>query len=254
MTKIRLSFCSMAKDSLSNIRNMVESVRPIVDEIIIIDSGSESEVVKYEREVADKVISLEFKNDFSILRNRSIEESSGDWILTLDSDETISPALAQKIPELIAVAPEEVEGYYLKRIHYIDEPRPLPDYWKQLRLYRRKARYFGSVHESIKNLSLTLPVDDEDCYILHHNNRSQQHVKAMEYTQYLKDKLTKVRAQGDEPMVEYYSYKLWVQEEIYNLETDPNVNFELLSSRYKEYEIKKKQIEEKRKIEKWVIT
>ncbi|MEI6499082.1 MAG: glycosyltransferase, partial [bacterium] len=207
MSEVRLSFCAVVKDSLKNIQQMIESIQPIVDEIIIVDTGSSEEVLSYENSVADKVIQTELNGNFALARNRSLEESSGDWILTLDSDETLSPGLLQKIPELIKSAPIDVDGFNFGEVHYVDEASPFPDYWKHLRLYRSKARYSGSVHESIKNLGIRLTIEDENCFVLHHNSRSHQYEKAMIYTANLKRKLAEVESQGNKPMIEYYTYK-----------------------------------------------
>jgi len=242
--KIKLSFCAVVKDKFSNIKSLIDNVKDLADEIIIVDSGSEKKIVDYEKENADKVFQIPWNNDFAQLRNFAIKHSKGEWILALDSDETMTEQLKNKIKELIE-NPGKWEGFYFNRIHYIDEPHSLKDYWMHLRLYRRHAHYFGAVHESIKNLQFTKKIKCKDCFILHHNNRGYQRQKSLKYSRYLLDEIKEMESKNDLKMVEYYKYKLWVQDNLYLLETDKNPNKKLLNIRYKEYEKRKKIIEKK---------
>lgn len=248
---MRLSFCFVVKDSLQNVKQLFDNIGTLPDEIVVIDTGSDPEVVRFEKSRADKVLELPWQGDFAAMRNRAIEESSGEWILTLDSDETLTEELKSEIPKLIRTS--SLEGFKFHRIHYADEEPPLTDYWTHLRLYRRHARYFGAIHESIKNLKRVEICDCEGCFILHHNNRQHQREKSLLYADELRQKVHEARQRNDKKMQEYYEYKLWVQENVYLLETDPKTDPELLKQRYKEYEEKKQYIEEKIKQEKWNI-
>lgn len=248
----KLSFSLVVKDSLQNVQRVIKSVRSVSDEIIILDTGSDDEVVEFEKTVADKLIQLPWNGNFAEMRNTAIEKSSGDWILTLDSDEEITEQLRRKIPSLIG-ANNGANGYRFKRIHYVDEDPPFQDYWTHLRLYRRNAHYVGAVHESIKNLTNLVTIDDEGCFILHHNKRANQRKKSLEYASSIKKLITLSEANSDQPSAEYYRYKLWVQENIYFLETDPSITPADLRGKYREYEKKRKEIEEKIRLNNWKI-
>ncbi|EKD56921.1 MAG: cell wall biosynthesis glycosyltransferase [uncultured bacterium] len=241
--KVKLSFCAVIKDNLSNVKRLLENIKDLVDEIVIVDTGSEKEVVDYEKKNSDKLFEVPWDNDFACMRNYVIKHSKGEWILTLDSDETITKELKLKIRQIITKNDNNIEGYKLRRVHYADEPNPLNDYWMHLRLYRCHANYFGAVHESIKNLKFLKEIRCRQCSILHHNNRSYQREKSLKYSNYLKEKIKETKANNDKKMIEYYRYKLWVQDNIYLLETDKNVDTKLLNSKYREYEKRKKIIE-----------
>jgi glycosyltransferase involved in cell wall biosynthesis len=247
-----VSLCAVVKDSLPNVRRLLTDVRNLVGEIVIVDTGSPASVISFEKEKADKVFQKPWRNDFAVLRNFAIGRASSEWILALDSDESLTESLKREIPKLIKDA-GETEGFRFHRIHYVDEPRPLPDYWAHLRLYRRHARYFGAVHESIKNLHHVREADCPDCFILHHNSRRKQRSKALRYSRYLRQKIRQAETKGDRHMIDYYRYKLWVQDSIYLPETDPNFNKSLLKKRYREYEEKKKAMEGRIKRERWPV-
>jgi len=243
-----VSFCAVVKDNLQNLKRMIESLRGGFDEIIIVDTGSSKDAQEYLKSVATKFFSKSWDNDFAKFRNFSIEQSSSDWIFTLDSDEAASKQLVKMIPSLIL---KDVDGYKLPRVHYAGENRPMRDYWRQLRLYRREARYVGAVHESIKNLRKVVSIDDFDLAILHYNERAFQRDKSLKYSKYLEDEIKKAELSGNNDMVEYYKYKLWVQDNVYLLETDSNVDQKKLDKRYEEYEKKKQLIDAKIKKEGW---
>lgn len=241
--QMKLSFCCVVRDKLENVKTLINSIRDIVDEIVIIDTGSDEETKAFERGCTSKVFNLAWNNDFSYMRNLAIKKSSGEWILSLDSDETISPALKNKIRSLIDGG-KDLEGYRFNRVHYFDEEKPFVDHWKHLRLYRRSACYFGAIHESIKNLKKVKIINDPDCYIEHHNTRKGEREKLKIYDAEIIQKIEESKKQGDKELEDFYLYKKWVQDNIYILETDPVIDFNKLNKGYIEYEIKKKKYDD----------
>jgi glycosyltransferase involved in cell wall biosynthesis len=249
--KIKISFCAIVKDNLANVKRMIESLGSVCDEIVIVDTGSSDKVVRYEKTVADKFFIQDWQNDFAKIRNFAIDKSSSEWIFSLDSDEEASRELVKKLPRL--VEKENVDGYKLPRVHYAGEKNPMKDYWRQLRLYRREARFSGTVHESIKNLNNIVSINDFCYCINHYNDRLHQREKSLKYSRYLKEKISEAQKNNDRPMVEYYCYKLWVQDNVYLLETDPKVSQDKLQQCYVAYEKLKQRIERKMKQEHWVV-
>ena len=86
-----LSLCMIVKNKEKYLPRCLESLKPIVDEIIIVDTGSHDST----RDIADvfgaRVFDFEWCNDFSAARNFSLEKANCDWILVMDADEIISP-------------------------------------------------------------------------------------------------------------------------------------------------------------------
>ena len=67
------------------------SVRGVVDEIIVADTGSEDGTVALAEEAGARVVHFPWCDDFSAARNASIAAATGDWILVLDADERLGP-------------------------------------------------------------------------------------------------------------------------------------------------------------------
>jgi GT2 family glycosyltransferase/predicted Zn-dependent protease len=86
-----ISLCMIVKDEENDLVKCIQSVKPVVDEIIVVDTGSADRTKDIATALGAKVFEFSWKNDFSAARNFSISQARGDWILVLDADEVISP-------------------------------------------------------------------------------------------------------------------------------------------------------------------
>lgn len=91
----------------------LESVKNIVDEIIIVDTGSTDKTIEIANSYNAKVFHLEWKGDFSQARNESIKHATGDWILILDADERLDPGQETKIKKYLNL---NFDGLYVRII------------------------------------------------------------------------------------------------------------------------------------------
>jgi glycosyltransferase involved in cell wall biosynthesis len=132
----RLSVVVITLNEEDRIRDCLASVT-FADEIVVIDAGSEDKTVTVAREFTDHVM-LRAWDGFAAQKNFAIEQATGDWILSLDADEQVEPALRDEIRAVLA-APDACAGY-----------RIYPDW--QLRLFRRgRGRFVDrAVHESVQ--------------------------------------------------------------------------------------------------------
>jgi glycosyltransferase involved in cell wall biosynthesis len=124
------------------------------DEIVVVDSESTDDTVAVARQHTDKVFVRPWPG-YVAQKNFAATQASHDWILSLDADERVSPALATEIRSALARGEVGMAGYRIPRVTYhlgrwIRSTDWYPDY--QLRLYdRRAARWAGRhVHESVK--------------------------------------------------------------------------------------------------------
>jgi len=136
-------------------RDIAEALRSLswVDEIIVVDSGSEDATLEICRDFTDKIFHREWSG-FVDQKNHAVEMASNDWILSLDADERVSPELRSEI-ESEGGDGFRCRGYRIPRTarfmgRWIRHGDWYPDY--QLRLFdRRYGRWQGGrVHESVK--------------------------------------------------------------------------------------------------------
>lgn len=125
-----------------------------VDDILVVDSGSTDDTVERARARGARVIHRDWPGSYAAQKNFAAAQAAHDWILSLDADERVTPALAAEIQSILSSDPP-VAGYRIPRLTYhlgrwIRTTDWYPDY--QLRLYdRRRASWPARlVHESVK--------------------------------------------------------------------------------------------------------
>lgn len=144
----------IVKNEEINLTRCLASIKGLVDEIIIVDTGSTDLTLKVAEDNGAVVIPFLWKDDFSAARNASLEAASGDWILFLDADETLEPESGQILRQVIA---GEEEGFFIKIINLIGSEGSMessPDL--VFRLFRNKPdyRFRGAIHEQIVDVIL----------------------------------------------------------------------------------------------------
>lgn len=85
-----VSLCMIVKDEAHNLAACLASVKPLVDEMIIVDTGSTDQTVEIAELFGAVVLAAEWNGDFSAARNIALAQAQGNWILVLDADEVVS--------------------------------------------------------------------------------------------------------------------------------------------------------------------
>lgn len=145
-----LSVIIIAKDEAANIRHCLESIQ-WVDEIIVLDSGSQDQTVAIAKEYTPKVFSTDWQG-YGVQKQRALELATGDWVLNLDADEWVDDALRQAI--LNAITSNEADAYripirmnfYGQSLRFSSSPK------RHIRLFKRIGACYTPdiVHEKIQ--------------------------------------------------------------------------------------------------------
>jgi glycosyltransferase involved in cell wall biosynthesis len=151
-----LSISIVCKDNASTIARTLDSVRDLAGEIVAIDSGSTDGTLDILRQHGAKVIASEWLGHVRT-KQKALDACSLDWILCIDSDESVEPDLAAAIRAAVSVNASGVDGYAVnRRVYYRDQP--LRHAWQpewRLRLVRRAAARWGGFdpHDSLDLLT-----------------------------------------------------------------------------------------------------
>lgn len=142
-----ISLCMIVKNEERNLARCLKSARDCVDEIIIVDTGSEDQTVAIAEQFGAKIYHYQWQEDFAAARNCSLDHASGDWILYLDADEELEPNCAQRLRSLTANS--DAEAYIFQIINLTDSNDPLKHV--NVRMFRNKPnyRFDGKLHEQI---------------------------------------------------------------------------------------------------------
>jgi len=88
--RIMISLCMITRDEEQFLPRCLSSVQGMVDEIVVVDTGSVDRTIGIARSFDARIYHFEWIDDFSAARNFSLLKASGDWIFSLDADEIIS--------------------------------------------------------------------------------------------------------------------------------------------------------------------
>ncbi|MFM8473571.1 MAG: glycosyltransferase [Candidatus Kapaibacterium sp.] len=100
-----LSLCMIVKNEEHSLRECLESVRGVADEIVIVDTGSTESTIAIAQEFNAAVGHFAWIGDFAAARNEALKMCTGEWILYLDADERLTDASRAGLPTLLRSLP-----------------------------------------------------------------------------------------------------------------------------------------------------
>lgn len=146
-----ISLCMIVKDEEMHIARCLDSIADLVDEIIIVDTGSKDRTVEIASGYTSKVYSYPWKDDFSDARNYSFSKASMDYCMWMDADDILEETQKEKFLQLKQTLQPDTDIVMMKYHTFFDEAgRPSFTYFRE-RWIRNcsKYRWVGAVHEVI---------------------------------------------------------------------------------------------------------
>ncbi len=142
----------IVRDEAQRLQTCLDSVRGIVDEIVIVDTGSQDDTVAIAQQGGARVYHFPWQDDFAAARNAALGYVQSDWVLVLDADEILTPLMQRALPQLCQ-QPEWLAVTLLRQ-----EVGVVPPYTYVSRLFRRHPQiYFQRpYHETIDDSVLAL--------------------------------------------------------------------------------------------------
>ena len=143
-----ISLCMIVKDEESTLGRCLDSVKDLVDEIIIVDTGSVDKTKEIARTYTDKIYDFTWIDNFAAARNFSFEKASMDYILWLDADDVISESERKKFEKFKELFPEEIDIIFMQySTAYSSENTSIST--RRERLIKRSinCKWIGAVHE-----------------------------------------------------------------------------------------------------------
>lgn len=146
--KQELSVALATFNEEQNLPALLDSVRSLADEIVVVDGSSMDRTAEIARRYKAKVIVVENLPNFHINKQKAIDLTTKDWVLQLDADERVPEELVNEIKQKIT-SNSSVNGYWMPRKNwflgrFLMKGGQYPDY--MLRLYRKGKGYLPQVH------------------------------------------------------------------------------------------------------------
>ena len=157
---MKISACLIIKNEEKNLRQYIEGVKDIADEIIIADTGSTDNSLKLLEELKAKyklnltVCFFEWINNFAAAKNFALSKATGDWIIFLDADEYFDKKDRKKIRPFLEFVGDDKKvlgvSTPLLNVDIYNNNEPISKS-KQIRLFRNQEnlKFTGAIHEHL---------------------------------------------------------------------------------------------------------
>ncbi|GGB53242.1 putative glycosyltransferase RP128 [Roseibium aquae] len=153
--RLPLSAFIIARNEADRIPRAIASVSGWVDEVVVIDSGSEDKTVERARQAGARVITNPWPG-YGPQKRFGEDQCRNDWLLNLDADEEVTPELAAEIQTAFKTGTHKSADHWRIMIRDVyaheDKPAPWAYGYHQIRLYdRTKGRFSHStVHDTVR--------------------------------------------------------------------------------------------------------
>lgn len=178
---MKISACMIVKNEEKNIKKCIDSYKDVVDEIIVVDTGSTDNSVKIAQNLGAKVFYFQWINDFSKAKNFALSKASGDWIVFLDADEYFDKSQSENLRKIIKkYGKGDVEIIACKMFN-IDENtgENLADF-PQTRIFKNTGNivYINSIHERLhsKKKRIRAVYVEENELVIYHTGYSSDRI------------------------------------------------------------------------------
>jgi len=141
----------IVRDEERFLAEALESVRGVVDEICIVDTGSQDRTPEIARSAGARVREIAWEDDFAKARNAALEMATRRWIFVLDADERLAPR-SRDVLAAIAACPAYLTGFWVRCFNFAEDYKGTGAMSHALvRLFpnHERIRYRNRVHEIV---------------------------------------------------------------------------------------------------------
>ena len=203
-----ISLCMIVKNESEFLNDCLDSVKDLVSEMVIVDTGSTDDTIKIAKSFGAKIFHYNWNDDFSAARNFALEKCTQSWVLVLDADEIISKKDIIKIKMLLKkedvaysfitrnyVCSKNIEDVKICTGENIEEEKDFIGWCKseKTRLFpnKKEIKFEGKVHELVEDSveKLNLLIEDSKVCIHHYGHTKKDEEKNRTYLELGKQKL-----------------------------------------------------------------
>jgi glycosyltransferase involved in cell wall biosynthesis len=213
-----ISLCMIVKNEEEHLAQCLMSVKSIVSEMIVVDTGSTDKTKAIASALGAKVFDFPWAYDFSEARNYSLSKASGNWILVLDADEIVSPSDHDKLKKLIKNKAEKRVAYIMVTRNYTNQAGArgwaanegiyiheesgrgwFPSLKVRLFVNDKRINFVNPVHEFVEPTLQKLGIKIKICDVpVHHYGRLNQSKLIAKGKEYFRIGITKIeKTKGD---------------------------------------------------------
>ncbi len=149
---ISISLCMIVKNESEVLERCLNCVKHIVDEIVIVDTGSTDNTKSIAKKYTDSIYDFVWEDDFSKARNFSFSKATKDYIMWLDADDILLEEDQKKLIQLKSTLNKDTSVVMMKyNVAFDEEGNPTYSFYRErLVLNSMNFQWIGAVHEVIE--------------------------------------------------------------------------------------------------------
>ncbi|GAB6927540.1 hypothetical protein JCM10914A_15230 [Paenibacillus sp. JCM 10914] len=175
ITTLPISACLIVKDEEMYIEQCIQSLKPVVNEIIVVDTGSTDQTLAKLEQNSINVFHYEWNNSFSEARNYAISLASEPTILVIDADETLDPSTVPSLNEYLSHSRNLPASVNI--VSKLDRYRNVNSRITRLFPNSEDYRYHGMIHEQLYYKGNSINEVKTTNVVLHHFGYDEAEVK-----------------------------------------------------------------------------
>lgn len=149
-----ISACIIAKNEEDTIKRCLDSLKDAVDEIILVDTGSEDNTIEIAKSYGAKIYHHPWNQDFSEVRNVSLEKAKEEWLLIIDCDEELTKNSIPLLKELTKDSNTTYDSIGIKLSNIIAGDTGYTDTIIRVIKNNPQYRFHGAIYEKISDTIL----------------------------------------------------------------------------------------------------
>lgn len=148
---MKISLCIICKDEEERIARCINSVKDVIDEIVVVDTGSTDQTIEIAQSLGARIFEIKWENNFSKARNHALKKCMGDWIIFLDADEYLSRESKEYLRNQIKEAERKKKDFILCEM-FNEGTTNVESSFKVIRIFKHSPliEYIGRVHEHLQ--------------------------------------------------------------------------------------------------------
>lgn len=145
---MNVSVALIVKNEERVLSNCLESIKDAVDEIVIVDTGSEDATRDIARRFTDELVEVPWRQDFAAARQCAFDHAHGDWVFWLDADDVVRNAVDIR-PLLSRMSPSVGLVFWRYEVAWDGHGNVTCEYWRERCVRRGQGKWTGRIHETL---------------------------------------------------------------------------------------------------------
>jgi len=203
-----ISLCMIVKNEEKVINRCLSSVVRLVDEIIVVDTGSRDDTKKIVATYTPNIFDFKWIDDFSAARNFAASKASGEWILVLDADEYVDEDNFKNFVQEIKEDRNQFDAYTVKILNFTGNfgESLVQNYHDRVYKNNGEILYYRKIHEQFQYIQDQQLNIKQSSLLVFHSGYLNQVVNEKDKNIRNKDLLESEMNFGSNEAFDYFNY------------------------------------------------